>query len=55
MCKCLYRQMVVELHSGKIIVYINTRGVTVHKYDSSVRTSALTSQFGMISVEQGDK
>ncbi len=47
--------MVVELHSGKIILYINTRGVTVHKYDSSVCTSVLTSRFSMISVEQGDK
>ncbi len=32
-----------------------SRGVTVHKYDGSVRTSVLTSQFGMISVQQGEK
>ncbi len=30
-------------------------GVTVHKYDCSVRTSVLTSWFGMISVQQGEK
>ncbi len=27
----------------------------VHKYDGSVRTSVLTSRFGMISVQQGEK
>ncbi len=26
----------------------------VHKYDGSVRTSVLTSRFGMISVQQGE-
>ncbi len=34
-------------------IYI--RGVTVHTYDGSVCTSVLTSQFGMISVQQGEK
>ncbi len=27
----------------------------MHRYDSSVRTSVLTSRFGMISVQQGEK
>ncbi len=34
---------------------LSNRGVTVHKYDSSVCTSDLTSRFGMISVHQGKK
>ncbi len=39
-----------------ILFYIiYSRGVTVHKYDGSVRTSVLTSLFGMISVQQGEK
>ncbi len=37
----------------KVMVFL--RGVTVYKYDGSVRTSVLTSRFGMISVQQGDK
>ncbi len=32
-----------------------TRGVTVHKCEGSVRTSVLTSWFGMLSVQQGEK
>ncbi len=34
---------------------LSNRGVTVHKYDGSVRTLVLTSRFGMISVQQGEK
>ncbi len=41
----------VSLHP----IYIYIRGVTVHKYDGSVRTLILTSWFGMISVQQGEK
>ncbi len=37
------------------ILLLVSRGVTVHKYDGSVRTSVLTSQFGIISVQQGEK
>ncbi len=43
------------VHTAKNIVWEYTRGVTVHKYDGSVRTSVLTSRFGMISVQQGEK
>ncbi len=38
-----------------LLCIIYSRGVTVHKYDGSVRTSVLTSLFGMISVQQGEK
>ncbi len=33
-----------------IYIYIYIRGVTVHKFDSLLPTTVLTSQFGMISV-----
>ncbi len=36
------------------IVNVYSRGVMVHRYDGSVRTSVLTSRFDMISVQQGE-
>ncbi len=38
-----------------IYIYIYIRSVTVHKHDGSVRTSVLTSRFGMVSVQQEEK
>ncbi len=37
-----------------VCVCMHTRGVTVHKHDGSVWTSVLTSQFCMVSAQQGE-
>ncbi len=42
-----------SVYHSVIKSYYKTRGVTVHKYDGSVHTSILTSQFGEILVQWG--